>query len=206
MALITCPECGNQISEKATACIHCGFPLSELTIEETVVAETDNVVEEVVSEDVNTFVPDFKVLVNCKYCGAEVSSDDIFCYSCGKLVNPEKYKEQRLQSIEETRKQGEIISLERVKMQEQIAQIQHEKEMKTQRMIQEQEVADLYNTARCPKCGSTSLTSHKKGYGIGKGIAVTALTGNALGLVAGNIGRNKVRVTCMKCGHQFKLK
>lgn len=28
MALIKCPECGNEISDKATACPHCGAPLS----------------------------------------------------------------------------------------------------------------------------------------------------------------------------------
>lgn len=27
MALINCPECGKQISDKAPACIHCGFPI-----------------------------------------------------------------------------------------------------------------------------------------------------------------------------------
>lgn len=30
MALIKCPECGKEISGKAPACIHCGFPLSLL--------------------------------------------------------------------------------------------------------------------------------------------------------------------------------
>jgi hypothetical protein len=29
MALITCPECGNQISDKAPACIHCGCPVTK---------------------------------------------------------------------------------------------------------------------------------------------------------------------------------
>ena len=29
MALIQCPECGAQISDKAAACIHCGFPLPQ---------------------------------------------------------------------------------------------------------------------------------------------------------------------------------
>lgn len=28
MALITCPECGNAVSDKAASCIHCGFPIS----------------------------------------------------------------------------------------------------------------------------------------------------------------------------------
>ncbi|MEO2799991.1 zinc ribbon domain-containing protein, partial [Flavonifractor plautii] len=26
MALISCPECGKQISDQAPACIHCGYP------------------------------------------------------------------------------------------------------------------------------------------------------------------------------------
>ena len=25
MALITCPECGKEISDKSTVCVHCGF-------------------------------------------------------------------------------------------------------------------------------------------------------------------------------------
>ncbi len=27
MALITCPECGNQVSDKADNCVHCGCPI-----------------------------------------------------------------------------------------------------------------------------------------------------------------------------------
>lgn len=30
MALIRCPECGKEISDKSPACIHCGFPLELL--------------------------------------------------------------------------------------------------------------------------------------------------------------------------------
>lgn len=29
MALITCPECGKQISDKSPFCIHCGYPMQE---------------------------------------------------------------------------------------------------------------------------------------------------------------------------------
>ena len=43
MALITCPECGKPVSDKAAVCIHCGYPLKESTktndgAEETTVA------------------------------------------------------------------------------------------------------------------------------------------------------------------------
>lgn len=27
MALINCPECGKEISDKSPACIHCGYPI-----------------------------------------------------------------------------------------------------------------------------------------------------------------------------------
>lgn len=30
MSLIKCPECGKEISDKASTCIHCGFPLDNL--------------------------------------------------------------------------------------------------------------------------------------------------------------------------------
>lgn len=29
MALITCPECGKEISDKSSACIHCGYPIEK---------------------------------------------------------------------------------------------------------------------------------------------------------------------------------
>jgi rRNA maturation protein Nop10 len=31
MALINCPECNKEISDKAVACIHCGYPLDKIT-------------------------------------------------------------------------------------------------------------------------------------------------------------------------------
>ena len=31
MALIECPECGKKISDKATTCPNCGFPITTMT-------------------------------------------------------------------------------------------------------------------------------------------------------------------------------
>ncbi len=39
MALIKCPECGKTVSDKATACIHCGYPLENIKIEEPKIIE-----------------------------------------------------------------------------------------------------------------------------------------------------------------------
>lgn len=57
--------------------------------------------------------------------------------------------------------------------------------------------------ACCPKCGSTSLSANKKGFGIGKAVIGAGLIGNPIGLVAGNLNAKKIRVTCLNCGHQF---
>lgn len=43
MALIKCPECGKEISDKAHACIHCGYPLIPAAL--SVANEEKNVVE-----------------------------------------------------------------------------------------------------------------------------------------------------------------
>lgn len=57
--------------------------------------------------------------------------------------------------------------------------------------------------ACCPKCGSTSLSADKKGFGVGKAVIGAQLIGGPIGLVAGNLGAKKVRVTCLNCGKQF---
>lgn len=61
---------------------------------------------------------------------------------------------------------------------------------------------DKQGVAYCPKCLSTSITGDKKGFGIGKAVVGASLAGG-LGLMAGNIHAKKVRLTCMKCGHQW---
>lgn len=58
--------------------------------------------------------------------------------------------------------------------------------------------------ACCPKCGSTSLSANKKGFGVGKA-AVGVFTVGVLGAAAGGIGSGKVVVTCLNCGHRWKV-
>ena len=59
------------------------------------------------------------------------------------------------------------------------------------------------NQILCPKCGSNQLTAHKKGFSGKKAVAGAILTGG-IGLLAGTIGSNKIIITCLNCGHQFK--
>ena len=58
MALIKCPECGKKVSDKANACIHCGYPLNEqkedfcirrksLLDEDTITCEIEKIADDV---------------------------------------------------------------------------------------------------------------------------------------------------------------
>ncbi len=84
---------------------------------------------------------------------------------------------------------------------EQSRQIQAQKLLEKQELKNRVKQMDKDGIAYCPKCYSTSLTSNKKGFGIGKAIIGASVA--PIGLVAGNIGAKKIRVTCLKCGHQF---
>lgn len=93
---------------------------------------------------------------------------------------------------------AEEAEKQRIKSQEQAALKKKEKREEKDRVKQ----MDKEGTVYCPKCKSTSLSSNKKGFGIGKAVIGAALTGG-IGLIAGNINAKKVRITCLKCGYQF---
>lgn len=61
------------------------------------------------------------------------------------------------------------------------------------------------NQARCPRCGSTSLSANKRGFGMGKAVVGTLAFGVIGGVLAGSIGAKKIEVTCLKCGKKFKV-
>ena len=60
------------------------------------------------------------------------------------------------------------------------------------------------DTITCPECGSSQVTAGKKGFGLGKA-AVGGLLLGPIGLLGGVVGQNKVLITCLKCGHQWKV-
>jgi len=55
---------------------------------------------------------------------------------------------------------------------------------------------------KCPNCQSTQLTANKKGFSGTQAVGGAILTGG-IGLLAGTIGSNKIKITCLACGHQF---
>lgn len=89
---------------------------------------------------------------------------------------------------------------------------QEEKENQFAKSIERQKKIDQLNAkrtpindnvVRCPKCGSSQLSANKKGFGLAKG-AAGVLTFGAYGVLAAGIGKNKIIITCLNCGKQFK--
>lgn len=60
------------------------------------------------------------------------------------------------------------------------------------------------DVVRCPKCGSSQLTANKKGFSLGKAVAGGVLLVPIAGVATGMIGKNKIIITCLSCGKQFK--
>jgi hypothetical protein len=54
---------------------------------------------------------------------------------------------------------------------------------------------------RCSKCNSTQLTSNKRGFNFKKAAGGLLIPG---GVLWGFHGRNKIVITCLKCGHKWK--
>lgn len=80
MALINCPECAKEISDKADACPSCGFPVAR-----TLAAA--------VSESKVT-------VVECLGCHEQIPLDEELCPHCG-LFNSQKYKHLQPEEPEE---------------------------------------------------------------------------------------------------------
>lgn len=106
---------------------------------------------------------------------------------------------------------SKIVDTEKIKKEEEWEKYKEDqkrlKELHKQNMDQmrarEQMRESEDNTVRCPKCGSTSITANKKGFSLTKG-AAGVLAAGAIGVVAAGHGKNKVIVTCLNCGHQWK--
>lgn len=62
MALIKCPECGKQISDKASACIHCGYPIQAEQVILTSISNSKKVAIPSFSEFSQQKIPAIKVV------------------------------------------------------------------------------------------------------------------------------------------------
>lgn len=137
----------------------------------------------------------------CTKCGKENRADSAFCGYCGNPFT--SFVADKPETGELTKADMDLAYYKaNLQMQQQeLEEARKQTEQQRQQLRLQRKQYD--EMMKCPRCGSTSLSGNKKGYGVGKGVVGAAIFG-PLGLVAGNIGSDEVMVTCMKCGYKFK--
>ena len=136
MALIKCPECRKEISDKSPNCIHCGFPLTSIQT---------NILKNVI-----IITPSNGYVIAKK----GVSSEEALAFK--------KAQEQFGSQIEILDSNIDINEYYKTTM----------------------------NTVRCPRCGSTVITTGARG----------------VNWTLGLIGASKTVNRCGKCGHTWEPK
>lgn len=167
MALITCPECGKEISDKSIQCIHCGFPLA--TIEKEVpdgFCLIDGVARDL-REALNkidnypNMTPDEQKKLKGWIFG---QCQTISIYAAEQLLNIMLESHSVPKEFDGSYKRVGNGRIDNIQSTNKI-------------------------TIKCPKCGSTSVTTTTRGYSI----------------MLGFIGSGKVINICGNCGHKWKL-
>lgn len=138
----------------------------------------------------------------CTKCGKKNRTDSAFCGYCGNPFTSFVKYEQEYSKTEISDVDFAYYRASLHLKQQELEEVRKQTELQRKQLqLERQQHSELM---KCPRCGSTSLSGNKKGYGIGKGVIGAAVFG-PIGLIAGNIGSKKVIVTCMNCGYKYKV-
>ena len=142
MALILCPECGKQISDKAKCCIHCGFPLNEIDTEKilTPKAPCDNMCS------INGIIYDLSDL-----------KDYVFNEQRKKEVSPFDKSWELAKTINGLTGGGAIHLMAEIQKTGKVP-----KYFDVSQYISKAKVDD--GLIHCPRCDSTNIVTGQRGY------------------------------------------
>ena len=186
MALIKCPECGGQVSDKAPACIHCGCPLQESKPQEIIwngkdVTEIENYYQSLSSDEKKNLI------IFCEYLEKRHQS----YADLDNILNPlphEEYAKYRKFS-QKIRHQYNMLDMGDASAFI-LGYLRYKKYARKSRFYdrynQTPQSPASQNVVRCPRCGSTSVTTEEQGYGL-----------------FGWIGASQKKNLCQKCGHKW---
>lgn len=260
MALIKCPECGKEISDKAKVCIQCGYPIAE-----TMGMETNNVDEELVLEPISDWNSEDNIFIDCKRgkyikvengimsinlvgCKAE---DLIYNFSLQffvvhkhwislSILNVSKriytgvFDVTSVKNVDEFNRFMELMDrlhlfqnrswkdevyhmtdIEKEIVEEKRNRYQEEQSKKRRierdrleacqnAKYERQQRAIIKNMAKCPRCGSTSISYDTKKLSLGRALVGDAIAGST-GAILGGLSSKKGYGVCLKCGKRWKV-
>ena len=194
MAIIECPECGGKVSEHAECCIHCGFPLKKINknnikVDNTLIdiSKIKTIYNNYNSIDQNKLyqicnwrykkkcLPNYKNKTMPKFEGSKgFTGGDLIqeiCRTFNWLNNNGKMHLTYKLIVECINHNFEYFEFNTADYQSAVP---------TPRS------SVPINQVRCPKCGSTSITTEEQGYGL-----------------FGWIGASQKKNLCQKCGYKW---
>lgn len=175
MSLIKCPECGKEVSDKAPACIHCGYPL-EYKESNTPNINNDKCIIDGKEYDFSEFINIFNqgkpyqaleyFTKNNKFADRNINLYLLSYYDKNRFF-PQEISISEIPQL--SNKEASDIMFDIV------------------RRYQKEEKASTFKSKSCPKCGCTEFTPLRRKFSL--------LTGFAT---------NKVDMVCSKCGTVIK--
>lgn len=141
MALITCPECRKEISDRAEVCIYCGYPIQKTNMSNSFTVLLNSIgdnrpltikcIREIKNIDI---IPAMKIVDNIP---------SVICFNIS-LREAEKIK-NKLNLI------GATVIIKEYKEDDSVC------------------VKNENNSPHCPRCGSSSITTGQRGFNIWTG-------------------------------------
>lgn len=122
---------------------------------------------------------------------------------CERLGVDMKTAKTLLNNFGMSQKQWEEMGLWKKTEEEKEQEAQQQFEKQRQRLAKEQEKV-YRNMAKCPRCGSTSLSYDTKKLSIGRALVGDAIAG-APGAVLGGLSSKKGYAVCLNCGKKWKV-
>ena len=176
MSLITCPECGTQISDRAATCPRCGFPVAQ------VCSRSGNDIS------LNFSVKDMRgglVTFVCDCCGCEIEEPSNFVYPVTPDLFTLNYPVE-CPCCGAREEFGAKIST--------TPDYQHQRQAESGEMPPPK----IY----CPCCGGDHIQAVKRGFSVKKAVIGTAIFGPA-GALGGAVGANEIEFVCIECGTKW---
>lgn len=186
MALINCPECNHQISDKALSCPQCGFPLHPTQQCDDTLSNTPRLVVRLIFERLEN-ADKLKVIKELRslLCIGLQETADIVNTPCSVIVQ-DVSSETAKALQEELSRIGVIAKIEAYTQSQ--AQNSLKEDDINKRLEKIRDARD--GKIRCPKCGSLSVTTGQRGFSV----------------LTGFWGSNKAVNRCGSCGHIWKPK
>lgn len=185
MALIKCPECGKDVSDKAVACIHCGYPLASRSVESQPSKSAKDFLYQVELREYRQADKVKVIKVICEVTGMGLADAKRFSESLPGVV-------MKGLTVDECEKIKDLFNEVNA-----TASITADNVSKTHNPVFNSrplrtvgKKAQGNDTVVCPKCGSSAISTGARG----------------LSMTWGLIGAGQTVNRCANCGHKWKPK